>query len=595
MEYNLRARSGITYLRQYLSKGRQRKVSDALSDLNRAVVVPAVDFGLQWRIEKFYAGLDARRDNKSVTESEWAEKGIWRYGCPIHSNLPATDPTSVSIPGYGPCSCDRDQRVAGPSGRSTGARSSQEGERIEGSEDPDIGDKFDDGRRPSVLSVGDRDRGASLAVDPVRDSSRRRVGPWRSLSYEHAVRSVYDTAGAKEGGRQPLSVDEVVDHHIDLNAYAGAPYFEHNRDVLDQARRHARMVISGDRGFDPYVFGRRVSHGTSGPKTRLVWMASLCTTIVGTRFSKPILSELEGRRPFCWGLRNFEKGPIITELESRFRYVYSLDFSKFDSSVPARMIDDAFQVVKTHLELDEVDDAVWYRFVNDFIHTRIIAPDGGVYQVHKGVPSGNAFTSILGSVINLILISYMWHKITGHSLPHDRVLVMGDDVVVASNTRLELSDLASAASDLGFTLSVEKSDVVDTKKERTDFFENRTHFLGHYWFIGDPHRPDHELLQRMAFPEHHRKRTDDESIIRLLGYQTTCYEGDKIFREIYDDPDGTQAYLRALRDATEDGKVTIPLKDLPGQLRLIAKVEGRSVEEIVRRGLAVALFGRLII
>jgi len=126
------------------------------------------------------------------------------------------------------------------------------------------------------------------------------------------------------------------------------------------------------------------------------------------------MEALSRKRPFVWGTKGFERGAIVSELETRFQYVYSLDFSKFDSTVPARMIDDAFRVARTHLDLDSKEMDVWRRYVNDFIHSRIIAPDGNVYQKHKGVPSGSAFTSVIDSIVNLILVSYMWHRLTGH-------------------------------------------------------------------------------------------------------------------------------------------------------------------------------------
>jgi len=368
------------------------------------------------------------------------------------------------------------------------------------------------------------------------------------MDYRNAVRSVYGSIGGQERRRKPWSIAQVVEKAIDLSAYSGAPSFAPNRDVIGTGTRHAEDICLGRRGFDPYTFGRRIQHGLSAPKTRLVWMAPLATTIVGSLFSKPVLSNLERKRPFVWGLHNIEKGAIIGEMESRFEYIYSLDFSKFDSTVPARMIDDAFRVVRTHLELNEEQEALFTRYVNDFIHSRIIAPDGEVYQKHKGVPSGSAFTGIIDSIVNLILISYMWLKCTGSTLNHDRVLVMGDDVVVASHTRLEMSQLATAASELGFELSVEKSTVTKTRQPSVGYFDNRTHFLGHTWVFGIPHRPAEELIKRMAFPERHAIRPKTLSLTRFKEYSGSCYEGHhEIFRRVFRNP-GTLEACFALLD-----------------------------------------------
>jgi hypothetical protein len=384
-----------------------------------------------------------------------------------------------------------------------------------------------------------------------------------------------------------------VEKNILRNSYAGAPLFRANVDVLDQGTRLACRIIAGDRGFDPYVFGRRVQPGQLGPKTRLVWMAPLPTTIVGTRYSKRVMENLRRKRPFVWGTHGFERAAIIAEIESRYRYVYSLDFSKFDSTVPARMIDDAFRVARTHLDLDEKELDVWRRYVNDFIHSRIIAPDGHVYQVHKGIPSGSAFTSIIGSIVNLILVSYMWEKITGHSLPHDRVLVMGDDVIIGSNARVTKAQLASAASDLGFVLSVEKTDIVDTSNEATHYWK-RTHFLGHYWFHSQPHRPEKELVQRMVFPERHRKRLKHEWVVRMLGYAMTSREGLAIMLRVFPHSDTVQSYLSASDRAKElgwDEDDELNDVDLPGQLRYRRRIEGETVDVTPSR-VTGGIFGR---
>jgi hypothetical protein len=293
------------------------------------------------------------------------------------------------------------------------------------------------------------------------------------------------------------------------------------------------------------------------------------------------MAGLSRRRPFVWGLRGIEQGAIISEIEARFKYVYSLDFSKFDSTVPARMIDDAFRVARTHLELDEKEMEVWRRYVNDFIHSRIIAPDGHVYQKHKGVPSGSAFTSIIDSIVNLILVSYMFERLTGHSLNHDRVLVMGDDVIIGSNTRLDLGQLASAASELGFVLSVEKSTITNTSRESKEFDQNHTHFLGHWWVHGQPHRPQRELLQRMVYPERHKRRVPGEHLVRIAAYAMTCREGRELLAKVFPHQDIIQSYMR-LADAlqasgwSEDDDVSDV--DLPGQLRQRRRVEGQEIE-----------------
>lgn len=594
---HLRARAGIDDLGPYLSRGNDKKVAKALASLSRAVENVAVDYSMERALGDLSSGLVPERDNRSVTDPEWVAKGIASFGCPVHpvptgtTNQPSgqregsAEPGSdlvFTVSGQGPCSCRTTTRQMG------GARDARRGrvsaDFTRGNAEAQTGQVTpgDAWVRHVPHESSSPDGGAPLATGPVPGLRRTvdRTRPFETAAYKGAVRAVYDTAGSKTRGKLPLSVDEVVESHILRDSYAGAPFFRRNEDVLDAGARLARRIISDGRGFDPYVFGRRVQPGNGGPKTRLVWMAPLPTTIVGTRYSKRVLEALSRRRPFVWGLRGHEQGAIISEIESRFRYVYSLDFSKFDSTVPSRMIDDAFRVARTHLDLDEGELGVWRRYVNDFIHSRIIAPDGHVYQKHKGVPSGSAFTSIIDSIVNLILVSYMWEKVTGHSLPHDRVLVMGDDVIVGSNSRLSLSQLASAASDLGFVLSVEKSTITDKSRESKRFDDNRTHFLGHWWVHSQPHRPERELLQRMVYPERHRKRAPSDYLIRLIGYASTSVEGRNILVKVFPHQDVVQSLLRVAdamnRVGWSDGELADV--DLPGQLRLKRRVLGESAD-----------------
>jgi hypothetical protein len=592
----LHARAGIDDLGIYLSRGNEKKVANAIAALSKAVDRVAVDYSMDQALGDLSKELNPERDNRSVTDPEWVEKGIAGYGCPVH---PTQHPGSTSIftvSGHGECTCRRVLRAGSvrqtkseePTNSRVSTTDRSRGRR--GGGDDEQSDSSREGRSGHVRTghvphdPRQLDRRTSLANVNVygQSGAASHSRPFETDAYKGAVRSVYDTAGAKTRGRLPLSVAEVVESYILPTSYAGAPLFARNELVLDAGTRLAQRIIDGSRGFDPYVFGRRVQPGASGPKTRLVWMAPLPTTIVGTRYSKRVMEALSRRRPFVWGLRGHEQGAIISEIESRFRYVYSLDFSKFDSTIPARMIDDAFRVARTHLELDEKEMGVWRRYVNDFIHSRIIAPDGHVYQKHRGVPSGSAFTSIIDSIVNLILVSYMFEKCTGHSLNHDRVLVMGDDVIVGSNTRLDKGQLASAASDLGFVLSVEKSTITDTSREASGAFdENHTHFLGHWWVHSQPHRPTKELLQRMVYPERHKRRVPGEYLVRIAAYAMTCREGRELLGAVFPHQDVIQSYMR-LADAlqlsgwSDDDDVSDV--DLPGQLRQRRRVEGQELE-----------------
>jgi hypothetical protein len=600
---DLRARAGIEFLGQYRSSDPNWK--RATRSLSQPVKKVARDHVIERKLGTLASGLVDWRDNRSVTAPEWVAEGLARYGCPIHAVKPdlSSSDYEFTVSELGACSCRRDERSTRTAKH---VRSVPTDYETPISEPSDLAGTSRRARRDpkpgvstgtslsSVLGSDDpshnaQDRRTALPSDEVRSKPRLRAGrSWDARAYRDAFSATLSVAGEEDGGREPYPLDVVVDRYVHKSHYAGAPYFTRNKFVLDKALRAAERIWTGDRGFDPYMFGRRVQPGPSGPKTRLVWMASLNTSIVGAAFSKRVHSNLERRRPFAIGLRAVEKGALVSELESRFRYVYSLDWSGFDASAPAFMLDDVFRVLRTHLKLDDQARSVWDRYVSDFIHSRIITPDGTVFQKHKGIPSGSAFTSIVGSVLNLLLMNYVLIKLTGAALKSDRVWIQGDDVIFASNSEYDLGSLARYAAELGFTLSVMKSQVIDTHAERTKL-EDYPHFLGHRWMHGWAHRDPMEILQREVYPERHAKRSKKESLIRLYSYLTDAWEAHEIFSHVYPAEESIHSLTMCL-DEIGDDDFAFSENDLPGQLRYYAAVLRESDQELTPiKGLALGL------
>jgi hypothetical protein len=252
------------------------------------------------------------------------------------------------------------------------------------------------------------------------------------------------------------------------------------------------------------------------------------------------------------------------------------------------MLDDVFRVLRTHLELEANEREVWERFVSDFIHSRIITPDGSVFQKHKGIPSGSSFTSLVGSVTNLMLLNYVWIRATGAALKSDRVLIQGDDSIIASNTRIDLGELARYAAELGFTLSVEKSHVSDSWREVSGPFDGTVHFLGHRWYHGWAHRSEKEILQRMVFVERHAPRTQAESMMRLYAYLSDAWEAWNIYTMVFPAEDSLHSLTMCLDEIGDE--VDIDAVDLPGQLRYHAAVVQEAGDDpIPVRGLGLGM------
>jgi hypothetical protein len=563
----------VNYVSQYRCSARAHQVLKALGS-STAVVT---DWHLFNKLSAVGFELDPERDNKSVWSPEWVRIGLERFGDSIPFALREWEFGKFQATNYSKDELAFIARARPRPSRSTSTNTSsviQRGTRTSG---------YRNGRRP-VTAYRTIDVSARVAV-PDSETVNRRVDI-RHVDprvYADAKAATLSTVGCRVRGNKPLSVDEVVDKVLHHSHFAGAPYFCSNRDALERATRDSSLVARGERAFDPYVAGRRVQHGPSGPKGRLVWMAPLSTTLLASRYSKAIYDGLSRAQCFAYGTRKSSVGGYISELQSRFKWVYSLDFSAFDAKIPAYVLNDVFNILRTWLELDDDQVVEYNRIVHDFIHSRIVLPDGSMWQVHRGVPSGNPFTSLVDSVANLLIINYCLIKATGVALKADQVMVLGDDSVFGTNHYVPLTALASAASDVGMVLSVEKSGIATLR--------DKVEFLGHSWQNARPYRPLKDLAIRMAFPERHKKRTRSESLIRLYSYLADCEDSITMFamiRYTYGN------YLDMARNVLyEAGVSEVNFESGPGRLQYLEMVERDTLPANVRQGITLAAVGIL--
>jgi hypothetical protein len=590
-------RAGIEIIGPYRSKGKSRKLADALHALSRVVEVPAIDVHLFQAIqERFGLRLNVGEENRSVTSDQWVERALLAYGCPIHGYYGDGPKAGRKRPFA--CTCiQRGQRglevrtggngAARPTGGGTGEQgaspASPQGQ-------SNIARTHRGQRGPAVRSLREDFRGNTLPGLSAGVANLASRGPNQTEAHRAAIRSVYSAASSVEGRRKPIARTEVVAHYIHASSYAGLPHLCANELALENGLRLSDEIAANKRGFDPYLFGRRVQPGLFGPKTRLVWMAPLASTIIGLAFARPVQEALARNRPYIWGLRHHEEGAILAEFSGRYRYAYCLDWSQFDSSVSGSLLNDMFRVVRSMLELTAEEDELFWRYVNDFIHTRIVLPDGNIYQVHRGVPSGSAFTSLIDSMVNVYLVNYVWYRMTGHVLSHKQILVMGDDVVVGTSERLELAEIASKADELGFRLNETKSVIVNTHEEG-----HGIHFIGHSWSRGRARRPKRELLQRASLPERHAEQSVARSLTRLGGYALSSVDGLIILIELYDEESITGSVLRFLEDLRgHGGGSRLRAHDLPGDIRRRVMIEGAETPSIgVGSGPHPILFGSM--
>jgi len=319
----------------------------------------------------------------------------------------------------------------------------------------------------------------------------------------HADRDILKVAQAMTmrafGGKGNLRVSALDDHLRKVtyeNKSSGLPDLTSKGDAFERDLGRAQRIAGGSKAPEPCIAFFRVQHGDKGPKTRLVWGYPQSVFLLEAMFAPQLIEHFLSRRdiPMAFGMFKSQVSARMQSIRNS-GVRYSMDFSGFDSTIPAALVDFAFSVLKTHFEpMTEDEERIWYQVVRYFIHTPIMMPDCTVWVKHHGVPSGSYFTQLIDSIVNYCAVNYAFMRAGGTPIPDDKILVLGDDSLVGQSTEFRLDDLAKYFLELGLTLSVEKTEV--SYQGKSD-----PHFLGHYWRRGYPDRDPNEIAKRMCFPE----------------------------------------------------------------------------------------------
>nr|APG78164.1 RdRp [Beihai partiti-like virus 11] len=233
--------------------------------------------------------------------------------------------------------------------------------------------------------------------------------------------------------------------------------------------------------YTPYVAWTRTQIGTfDQPKIRHVWGAAFENVILeGINAYPLIMAYHNSDTPIVIGSNTFRKIPQIInqclrEVSSNDPVVgVGLDFSGFDQSVQPWLIRDAFDVLKENIRFkDDMARWAWSYSVHHFIHKTVVMPDGIMWQVNSGIPSGSYFTQLIGSIVNHIVITYVQLRIYGRSL---QTWVLGDDSLFQAPGSLmdwpDLNTFDQVIREFGMKISPHKSIVTRNSQE--------LEFLGH--------------------------------------------------------------------------------------------------------------------
>lgn len=313
-------------------------------------------------------------------------------------------------------------------------------------------------------------------------------------SLEYGFRKAYKIFAKIKGEKtlDPLTDSEVVTRALKLNKSAGLPLMVSKEKSLTYSFDRERQIRLGIKSPNPCVAYKRTQKEN---KTRLVWGYPLEMTIMEARFARPLIERFKRHAtPMAFGMSKVELGAKLhCYFKNRPGRTVCLDYSKYDSTLSASMIRQAFRILATWFDKEDIESLGWRIIVEYFVSTPIVMPDGHLYTGKKhGVPSGSYFTQMIDSICNVALCYALQHK-CGMQFNDRSLYVLGDDVIVQVKSQVELEKWAAQLSKWGLILH-------DDDKTRVD----ELHFLGAVWDMGKPDAPIDELVNKACFPETYR-------------------------------------------------------------------------------------------
>jgi hypothetical protein len=222
-------------------------------------------------------------------------------------------------------------------------------------------------------------------------------------------------------------------------------------------------------------------------KDRFVWGLDGGTCTFEAKYAMPVINYLMNN----W--YSYVGGDDLDMVQAKVRnhqahkmYWTSLDFSKFDQTIPSWLIHLCFNIIREFYPRCYWNELNWieYNFINTSVVCRPL--DGTVgaqaFQKNHGIPSGSCFTQIIGSMCNMyMMLTYLSHlckpndidtklnyvqrqlSMSRRLVDRPTMLVMGDDNLIFTDDKLDISDVAGYVYNM-FGVRIHCEDDKDVKQ-----------------------------------------------------------------------------------------------------------------------------------
>lgn len=336
-------------------------------------------------------------------------------------------------------------------------------------------------------------------------------------------------------------------------------------------------------------------------KHRAVMGVCGAMSLVEATIAKPFTKHVLSKCPQYAGAKSPDE---INDLLQHWLHIgsqwTSIDYSKFDQTIPSWLIEMAFELVKMFYPNTEDKELIDWLCYN-FIHAKILYHDGSTKQKHKGISSGSQFTQIIGSLCNMLMVLTYLVKDTRQCVnpggefddacwrtlhfqlcgrfqrnrsmmdwKRMRMMVMGDDNIFFMQKPVSKKDLAGY---LNFNFG---TDINDDKTEQQDATHYYPEFLKRVWYPDGAYRNIFELILNMILPERERTYKDYTPWEIIYGYMVTypkAFVGLWMEQDIVTMMGGSQKLDRITGQR---------LRDLPGSLRVLLMTRPKYLANRIR-------------
>lgn len=287
---------------------------------------------------------------------------------------------------------------------------------------------------------------------------------------------------------KPLALEEVP---FKKDTNFGAPTFQNSsKDEFahERAIKGAKAVMRG-KCPEPFTMYHR---GKNETEARITLAESKEMFLIGGRFFYPYFTSMKkSNLRYAGGMRRLNTSAKMNSIKWTCRFALSVDYSKYDSSIKQLLTSLAFKIVESNFVMTAEEAKAWNIYVKYFQMGGMLAPDGYIYYGRNhGVASGSIFTSVIGSIVNCLIIEYF--RLRTGALVTDHI-VLGDDCIIGLIQPVPVERFAEVASELGINVGLDDSKLLCN--------DELIHFLGHYWDEGMPRRAISETITRLCCPE----------------------------------------------------------------------------------------------